>query len=98
MPWMRLRVVCGLRVTIATFSPTRAFSSVDLPALGRPMMETKPLRTNALDRGGGRGQTDTQAFHPAICRLKDLIAQGTGFDDLPGLWYAARRFTDQSGN
>src|SRR5579862_2364004 len=49
MPWMRLRVVCGLRVTIASFSPTRAFSSVDLPALGRPMMETKPERNGIYD-------------------------------------------------
>ena len=44
MPRMRLRVVCGLCVTMASFSPTSAFSSVDLPALGRPMMETNPER------------------------------------------------------
>jgi hypothetical protein len=37
-------VVCGLGVTMASFSPTSLFSSVDLPALGRPMMETKPER------------------------------------------------------
>ena len=47
MPWMRLRVVCGLRVTIASFSPTSALSSVDFPAFGRPMMETNPER-NAM--------------------------------------------------
>src|ERR1700680_4591600 len=41
---MRLRVVCGLEVTMAIFCPTRRFSSVDLPALGRPMMATKPER------------------------------------------------------
>src|SRR6516165_1639562 len=39
---MRLRVVCGLAVTIATFSPVSAFSSVLLPAFGRPRMATKP--------------------------------------------------------
>src|SRR5437016_7665797 len=39
---MRLRVVCGLAETIATFSPTSAFNSVDFPALGRPRMLTKP--------------------------------------------------------
>src|SRR3974390_3521966 len=44
MPRMRLRVVWGLGVTIASFSPTNAFSKVDFPALGRPMMETKPER------------------------------------------------------
>ena len=43
-PWMRVRVVCGLWVTMASFWPSRAFSSVDLPALGRPTMETNPER------------------------------------------------------
>src|SRR5437899_12972467 len=46
---MRLRVVCGLCVTIASFSPTNALSSVDLPALGRPMMETNPERNLDMD-------------------------------------------------
>src|ERR1019366_4627375 len=41
---MRVRVVCGLCVTIASFCPSSAFSSVDLPALGRPMMDTNPER------------------------------------------------------
>src|SRR5713101_6061794 len=39
---MRLRVVCGLEVTIATFCPTRRFTSVDLPAFGRPSTATNP--------------------------------------------------------
>src|SRR5215467_13722623 len=42
MPWMRLRVVCGFDVTIATFCPTSRFSSVDFPALGRPTIATNP--------------------------------------------------------
>src|SRR5690242_12991900 len=29
---------------MASFCPSRAFSNVDLPALGRPMIETKPER------------------------------------------------------
>ena len=33
-PWIDVRVVCGLSATMATFWPTRAFSSVDLPAFG----------------------------------------------------------------
>ena len=41
-PAMRLRVVCGLAVTMATFSPVRALSSVLLPTLGRPRMATNP--------------------------------------------------------
>src|SRR6266849_1025781 len=41
---MRFRVVCGFDVTIAIFCPTRWFSSVDFPALGRPTMAAKPAR------------------------------------------------------
>ena len=41
-PAMRLRVVCGLAETMATFSPVRTLRSVLLPALGRPRMATNP--------------------------------------------------------
>src|SRR5271166_3003132 len=41
-PAIRLRVVCGLAETMATFSPVRALSSVLLPALGRPRIATNP--------------------------------------------------------
>ena len=37
MPISRARVVCALGLTIATFWPTSALTSVDLPALGAPM-------------------------------------------------------------
>src|SRR5713101_4203782 len=43
---MRLRVVCGLEVTIAIFCPTRRFTSVDLPAFGRPTPATNPDRNS----------------------------------------------------
>ena len=36
MPRISRRVVCGLSETIATFPPTIRFTSVDLPAFGRP--------------------------------------------------------------
>ncbi len=39
---MRVRVVCGLSETMASFVPTSRFSNVDLPALGRPMNEMNP--------------------------------------------------------
>ena len=42
IPRMRLRVVCGFGEMMASFSPTSAFSSVLLPALGRPRMQTNP--------------------------------------------------------
>src|SRR5262245_27684092 len=47
---MRVRVVCGRGVTIATFCPTRAFSSVDFPTFGRPMMTALPARCDTAAR------------------------------------------------
>jgi len=47
---MRLRVVCGLEVTIAIFCPTRRFTSVDFPAFGLPTIATNP-DLNALFSG-----------------------------------------------
>src|ERR1700690_1559547 len=42
MPRIRLRVVWGFGEIIASFSPTSAFNSVLLPALGRPRIQTNP--------------------------------------------------------
>src|SRR6266404_4590304 len=36
---------------MASFSPTMAFSSVDLPTLGRPRMQTEPARAAIWDSG-----------------------------------------------
>src|SRR5271156_2103610 len=44
MPRILRRVVCGRGVTIATFSPTRRLSRVDLPTLERPHSTTYPAR------------------------------------------------------
>src|SRR6266702_434290 len=46
-PRMRVRVVCGLGETMATFSPSTRLRRVDLPTLGRPTMATKPARSFA---------------------------------------------------
>src|SRR5436305_8074932 len=64
-PWIDVRVVCGLSATIATFCPTRAFSSVDLPAFGRPMIETNPDR-NFLFMRNRLGLADANLFHAKI--------------------------------
>src|SRR3546814_18336688 len=68
-PISRVRVVCALGLTIATFWPTSALTSVDLPALGAPTTATRPqdwviLRDPGMERryqgfevarfGGGR--------------------------------------------
>src|SRR4051812_40100019 len=44
MPRISARVVCTLRETMVTFSPTTALTSVDLPTLGAPISATKPQR------------------------------------------------------
>src|SRR6186713_2059228 len=44
MPSTRWRVVCGRDVTMESFSPTSALSSVDLPTLGRPTSAANPAR------------------------------------------------------
>ena len=41
-PMIRFLVVCGLLLTMATFSPIIAFISVDLPTFGRPVIAAKP--------------------------------------------------------
>src|SRR5215467_2899195 len=48
IPVTRLRVVCGLGVTIATFSPSSWFNSVDFPTLGRPTMAMYPERNGVF--------------------------------------------------
>jgi len=50
-PRIARRVVCGLSETIATFWPTIALTSVDLPTLGRPASAMKPDRVIAPIRG-----------------------------------------------
>ena len=50
-PRIACRVVCGFDDVIATFSPTRALVSVDLPALGRPTKHAKPERKPAARDG-----------------------------------------------
>ena len=46
-PRIARRVVCGRTETIATWEPTSALTSVDLPTLGRPASPTKPARVIA---------------------------------------------------
>src|SRR5450830_720817 len=55
MPRMARRVVCGLDDVMATFSPTSALVSVDLPTFGRPTNDTKP----ALNSAGAWGSFAT---------------------------------------
>src|SRR4029077_11392271 len=66
---MRLRVVCGLGLMMASFSPTKALSSVDLPALGRPRIQTNPewkgIDYLRADRAGEFSRSNTSAIFSA---------------------------------
>ena len=61
-PVMRVRVVCGRGDTMATFSPSRAFSRLLLPTLGRPTIAinsdfcTSLMRFSSLHIGIVAGQ------------------------------------------
>ena len=46
--YKRQRVVWGLEVTIATFSPTSRFVRLDLPTFGRPMTATNTEDVSCL--------------------------------------------------
>src|SRR5208283_373985 len=96
---MRLRVVCGFRVTMASFSPTSAFSRVDLPALGRPMMETKPER-NAMSGGPDLPglEADAHAVHTALARFQHFEAQSIFVEDFAGLGNVSGKFAHQAGD
>src|SRR5437764_1153358 len=97
---MRLRVVCGFRVTMASFSPTRAFSSVDLPALGRPMIETNPERKAIsgpdLFRCGCGLESNTHAVYSAFGRLKDLELQSILLKNFAGSRNVPGEFAHQA--
>src|SRR5665213_3259653 len=79
---MAVRVVWGLSATMDTFWPTSAFNKVDLPALGRPRMETKP-ETNFLGVMFCSYEPVRHAFH----RLPALPREGR----------PARRFHPEGG-
>src|SRR5690606_14200158 len=66
MPRMVCRVVCGLLEVIATFPPTSALVSVDLPAFGRPTRQANPLR-----KGSSRSSVGAPApSSPLITHLR----------------------------
>src|SRR5579872_6074628 len=83
MPWMRVRVVCGLAVTIATFSPMRALINVDLPAFGRPMMETNPERMVISAYRCFRQPGNAQPVHAAVSGGQNLEAEAITLDHFP---------------
>src|SRR6476646_1786997 len=112
MPGMFMRVVCGFSVTMAIFSPTRALSSVLLPALGRPKIETKPetkaercvigllsLRLPGRRPGLFRLRAaDPDLLYFARSGFQDFKTQAFVFHNLAGLGNAAGNRADQAAD
>src|SRR5271166_878384 len=98
MPWIRLRVVCGLRVTMASFSPTSAFSRVDLPALGRPMMDTNPERNAMSGLDLLRLEADPDAAHTALSGFEHFEAQTVLVENFARLGNVSGEFAYKSGD
>ena len=70
MPRMRWRVVCGRGVTMLSFCPTSALSSVDLPTFGRPTSAAKPLRKSGA---GALNWVCPEAFRSPRAALGGLL-------------------------
>jgi hypothetical protein len=66
MPISRARVVCGLPLTIATFWPTSAFTSVDLPAFGAPITATNPAFCSPSREREGVGGREASLNAPPL--------------------------------
>src|SRR6185503_14162266 len=66
MPVTRWRVVCALADVMLTLVPTRRFSSVDLPTLGRPTIATAPARC-VLTVSGASGKLIRLASGFLLC-------------------------------
>src|SRR5215470_5243069 len=97
---MRLRVVCGFGVTMATFSPTSAFSSVLLPALGRPMMETNPERKATSGQRSRRMALRKRAAHShclhfTFSGFQHFELEAVFLDDFPGVEHASHQRAQQ---
>src|SRR5574340_1032022 len=93
---MAVRVVWGLSATMATLVPTSAFSSVDLPVLGRPSMETNPdwnlLMNHRL------GAREPHLLHAQIVAGQHLDADAFALHGFSGARHAAEPLAHQSPN
>src|SRR5690242_8531302 len=87
-PWIDVRVVCGWFATIATFCPTSAFSSVDLPAFGRPTMETNP-DLNGLSMRDGFRLAEANLCDAQFVAGQHLHANAVAINRLARLGHAA---------
>src|SRR5215217_7812288 len=89
-----LRVVCALCVTMETLVPTRALSSVDLPALGAP---TRAMKPQAVSMGSMSVICWPIGFLPNLLRDQEQLG-GLVFGDLLGRANSAQRFKFAQGD
>ena len=65
-PIMRVRVVCGLFVTIAIFSPSNSFKIEDFPTFGFPTIATNAaLETDSFNLFSPFFENEMFSFAPA---------------------------------
>src|SRR5580704_4613790 len=95
-PWIDVRVVCGLSATMATFCPTRAFSSVDFPALGRPTSDTKPDLN--LFMSYRLRFSEPYLLHAEFVAGQNFNANAVAVGRLAGLGNVPQPFADQPAN
>src|SRR5919106_4675870 len=81
MPRTALLVVCGRGEVMATLSPTKEFTRVDLPVFGRPTTATKPDRN--VDSPGAPIPI-VPSLSPSGLSPSGLSSSGAKFRD-PGL-------------
>src|SRR5579885_872740 len=93
---MEVRVVWGLSATMAILAPTTAFRSVDLPAFGRPRMETKPERNaEGSVMSDGLGLANTHLRDAQGVAGEHFDADALAFGDLAGLRHVAQPLGNQ---
>src|SRR5687767_11180293 len=91
-PTIRVRVVWGLSETIASFWPTMRLSSVDFPALGRPMRAMVPHRMAGEPRlllGSGPA-AHAYLGDPAPLDFQHLDRQLARLEGLPDVGHPAQ--------
>src|SRR5579863_1660950 len=85
---------------MAIFAPTSAFRSVDLPALGRPISETKPERNPGAGRASlmrhGLRSADPHFLHAPLVARQHLDREAVARDRLPRARHVPQPFSDQA--